>query len=75
MSLETIITEHKKYHSVSEIQQNSIARAYEFAQKAHQNQKRASGEEYFTHVYETALQLARWKLDTTTIIAGLLHEL
>lgn len=74
MSAEAIIAEHKKFYSVSEEQRDLIMRAYTFAQHAHRNQKRANGEEYFTHVYETALQLARWKLDTTTIVAGLLHD-
>ncbi len=51
-----------------------IQSAYAFAEKAHAGQKRASGEEYFLHVFQTAKQLALWKLDAATIAAGLLHD-
>lgn len=48
--------------------------AFEFAKLAHTGQKRYSGELYVTHGLETALILASWKLDLTSIIAGLLHD-
>lgn len=51
-----------------------IKKAYEFAERAHQGQKRLSGELYFTHVFETAKTLAKLGMDTQTIIAGLLHD-
>lgn len=51
-----------------------IKEAYEFSQKAHAGQKRNSGEPYFNHPYQTALQLAEWGLDAQTIAAGLLHD-
>ena len=51
-----------------------IQRAYSFAEKAHKGQKRKSGEPYFNHCLKTAEELARWKLDETTIAAGLLHD-
>src|SRR3989344_2293053 len=51
-----------------------IKRAFDFAQKAHQNQKRKSGEPYFNHCYQTALKLTQWQLDAVTIAAGLLHD-
>ncbi len=51
-----------------------IAKAYSFAEKAHEDQKRASGEPYFTHVIATAKNLARYGMDPTTIAAGLLHD-
>src|SRR3989344_1261976 len=51
-----------------------IGSAYAFAEKAHADQKRASGEKYFIHLTETARQLALWKLDAQTIAAGLLHD-
>ncbi|MEK7167325.1 MAG: RelA/SpoT family protein [Patescibacteria group bacterium] len=49
--------------------------AYEFAEKAHQGQKRISGEDYIQHSLETANLLAKFKLDETTIIAGLFHDI
>ena len=51
-----------------------IIRAYNFALKAHQDQKRNSGDPYFIHVFETAKNLARYEMDATTIAAGFLHD-
>ena len=51
-----------------------IAKAYEFAKRAHEGQKRLSGDPYFVHVFETAKTLARLGMDARTIIAGLLHD-
>ncbi len=51
-----------------------IEKAYFFAQKAHNSQKRKSGEPYFTHVFETAKNLALFRMDVKSIIAGLLHD-
>src|SRR3972149_11315867 len=49
-------------------------RAWEFAQMAHNGQKRASGEPYFNHCVKTAETLIKMKLDAKTIVAGLLHD-
>lgn len=49
-------------------------RAYDFARKAHENQKRASGEEYFTHPCAVAKILADLGLDAATIAAAFLHD-
>ena len=51
-----------------------IEEAYLFAEHAHANQKRVSGELYFRHVIETAKNLAKFGMDTKTIMAGLLHD-
>jgi GTP diphosphokinase / guanosine-3',5'-bis(diphosphate) 3'-diphosphatase len=51
-----------------------LDRAYAFAGKAHQNQKRFSGEPYIVHPVATALILARMKLSFPIVIAGLLHD-
>jgi GTP pyrophosphokinase len=51
-----------------------LNKAYEFAFQAHAGQKRMSGEPYFIHVYETAKILAKFGMDTQTIVAGLLHD-
>lgn len=51
-----------------------IMRAYDFALKAHQGQKRMSGEPYFIHVFETAKNLTRYEMDAKTIAAGFLHD-
>jgi len=51
-----------------------IQKAADFAEKAHGNQKRMSGDPYFIHVFETAKILAEFGVDAKTIAAGLLHD-
>ncbi|MFN4181101.1 MAG: RelA/SpoT family protein [Candidatus Paceibacteria bacterium] len=51
-----------------------ITRAYEYGKKAHEGQKRMSGEPYFTHPIATAKILARQGMDAQTIAAGLMHD-
>lgn len=51
-----------------------LNKAYVYAMKAHGNQKRASGDPYFTHPLEVAAILTELKVDTSTIVAALLHD-
>ncbi len=51
-----------------------IARAYRFGELAHAGQKRRSGENYISHALEVARILVELGLDTTTVAAGLLHD-
>lgn len=51
-----------------------LKKAFDFAQKAHEGQKRASEEPYFSHVFEVSKILAEYGMDTKTVIAGLLHD-
>ncbi len=51
-----------------------IEKAYLFAQKAHEGQKRMSGEPYFIHVFETAKNLALYGMDVKSITSGFLHD-
>lgn len=53
---------------------NLMKRAWEFAKLAHGDSKRLSGEPYISHVLKVAQHLADWRLDTSTITAGLLHD-
>ena len=48
--------------------------AYQLAQEAHAGQKRASGEEFVSHAVEVAALLAQFKLDTASLVAGLIHD-
>ena len=48
--------------------------AYDYAKKAHNNQKRASGEDYFTHPCAVAKILIDLGLDAHTIAAAFLHD-
>src|SRR6266496_567194 len=51
-----------------------IRKAYEYSQKYHAGQTRASGEPYLVHPLEVALILAEMKIDPAAIVAGLLHD-
>ncbi|MDC3074089.1 RelA/SpoT family protein [Candidatus Pelagibacter sp.] len=51
-----------------------LDKAYNFAIKAHKNQKRASGDPYSVHPIEVANILTELKLDSATITTGLLHD-
>ncbi len=51
-----------------------LDKAYNFAVRAHQNQKRASGDPYSVHPIEVANILTDLKLDSATITTGLLHD-
>lgn len=51
-----------------------ISKAWKFAKLAHSDQKRLAGDLYITHPLEVSIILEEWKLDTTSIIAGLLHD-
>jgi GTP pyrophosphokinase len=51
-----------------------ITEAYELAEAAHSDQRRASGEPYLYHCLEVATILAGLRIDAPTIAAGLLHD-
>ncbi|MFH0776326.1 MAG: bifunctional (p)ppGpp synthetase/guanosine-3',5'-bis(diphosphate) 3'-pyrophosphohydrolase [Patescibacteria group bacterium] len=51
-----------------------IEAAYKFAQKAHEGQKRFSGEPYFVHPVAATMHLLTLQPDEDTIIACLLHD-
>ena len=54
--------------------EETLNRAYVFSMKAHGNQQRASGDSYFSHPVEVAGILSEKKLDTASIVTGLLHD-
>src|SRR3990170_889004 len=62
--------------TVAELRKTSelIDRAYKFAERAHEGQKRRTGAPYFSHILATAEILAEWGMDEQTIAAGLLHD-
>lgn len=72
MSVEDIINQIEG--GIVNKEENLLRKAYNFAQLAHEGQKRKSGEPYFIHVYETAKNLAKLGMDTKTIAAGLMHD-
>lgn len=72
MTIERIIEVIKRKHPNADT--TMVELAYEMAEKAHQGQKRLSGEDYIQHPLETAYKLANMDIDMTTIIAALLHD-
>jgi len=51
-----------------------VRKAYEYSQKIHAGQTRASGEPYLVHPLSVALVLAEMKMDPVAVAAGLLHD-
>ena len=51
-----------------------LNRAYVYGLKKHGTQLRASGDPYFSHPVEVAGILAEMKLDSASIVTGLLHD-
>jgi GTP diphosphokinase / guanosine-3',5'-bis(diphosphate) 3'-diphosphatase len=62
----------RTYLSASEI--SKIRRAYEFGQKAHEGQRRKSGEPFIHHPLEVARILADMHMDYKTLCAAILHD-
>ena len=52
----------------------ALERAYRFAARAHEGQSRLSGAPFITHGLEVARILATMGLDSSTVAAGLLHD-
>lgn len=64
----TVLTHHPKARL------SLVEEAYWFAKKAHEGQKRASGEDYFIHPAAVARMLAEKGLDEVIVSAALLHD-
>ena len=71
-SLETLLKKVKEHSPLSDMEK--ITKAYYFSEKAHEGQKRRSGEPYFIHPVTVAGILAELGMDTDSIVAGLLHD-
>ena len=52
-----------------------IQLAYSFAEESHQGQYRQSGDKYILHPTEVAKILIDMKMDTDSIVAGILHDI
>ena len=57
-----------------EFNQQRIKLAYDFAESAHEGQKRFSGEPYITHPLQVANKLLDFYPDEDMIVAALLHR-
>ena len=72
LNSEDLINKVKNYNKF--LNPEKLSKAYNFAVKAHSNQKRASGDPYSVHPIEVANILTELKLDSATIATGLLHD-
>ncbi|MDO8682613.1 MAG: bifunctional (p)ppGpp synthetase/guanosine-3',5'-bis(diphosphate) 3'-pyrophosphohydrolase [Armatimonadota bacterium] len=70
--IDEIIEQVKGYNPQADVE--LIRKAYAFAEKAHEGQTRLSGDPYITHPLEAARVLADLEMDSTSIAAGLLHD-
>ena len=72
LNSEELINKVKVYNKF--LNPEKLNKAYNFAVKAHENQKRDSGDPYSNHPIAVANILTELKLDSATIATGLLHD-
>lgn len=48
--------------------------SWDFAERAHSHQARASGDQYLSHCAAVAESLIEWRMDLPTVCAGLMHD-
>ncbi len=72
MNIKKLVKKVKSYNPKADIV--LIVRAYDFARKFHGSSKRASGEPFIQHPLNAAYILAELKLDVSSIVAALLHD-
>ena len=72
LTRDELIEKVRAYHP--RVKSELLGAAYDFAKKHHGEQKRDSGEAYYSHPVQVASLLADVKLDEVTIVAGLLHD-
>jgi GTP diphosphokinase / guanosine-3',5'-bis(diphosphate) 3'-diphosphatase len=70
--LEEICARIQSYYPSPNLQ--PIIEAFNFSQKAHEGQVRATGEPFFFHLESVALLACQLKLDIPSIVAALLHD-
>src|SRR5690606_5986225 len=72
LKLAELVDRIRAYHPNADVE--IVSRAYEFAARAHEGQKRKSGEPYFVHPASVAGIITDLKLDIASVCAGLLHD-
>jgi guanosine-3',5'-bis(diphosphate) 3'-pyrophosphohydrolase len=70
--LEPLAGVHRQLHPNADLA--LLQQAYEVAEERHTGQKRKSGDPYITHPLAVATILAELGMDTTTLVAALLHD-
>ncbi len=72
MTIEELIGKVQTYNAGAGA--DVIQRAYAFSAEVHHGQRRLSGEPYLTHPLEVAGIIADMRLDTASVVSGLLHD-
>ncbi len=72
LSLEELCSKVEAYAPTADL--GLLRDAYRFSEKAHQDQRRRSGDPYFSHPVEVATILAEMQLDVVSVSVGLLHD-
>ncbi|BDG46347.1 MULTISPECIES: bifunctional (p)ppGpp synthetase/guanosine-3',5'-bis(diphosphate) 3'-pyrophosphohydrolase [Parageobacillus] len=72
LTAEQVFEQASRYLSEKDVE--FIKKAYEFADRAHRDQYRKSGEPYIIHPIQVAGILVDLKMDPATIAAGFLHD-
>jgi GTP pyrophosphokinase len=70
--LESLVAAHRAAHPRADLR--LLHQAYEVAEREHRGQQRTSGEPFITHPVAVASILAELGMDTTTLVAALLHD-
>ena len=70
--LEPLLASHRGAHP--KVDARLLQRGYDVAEMAHRGQLRKSGDPYITHPLAVATILAELGMDTTTLVAALLHD-
>jgi guanosine-3',5'-bis(diphosphate) 3'-pyrophosphohydrolase len=70
--LEPLAAIHRQLHPNADLA--LLQQAYDVAEERHDGQKRKSGDPYITHPLAVATILAELGMDTTTLVAALLHD-
>ena len=70
--LEPLMRTIRRTHPKADLRM--VQRAYEIAEIAHDGQKRRNGDPYITHPLAVTTILAELGMDTTTLVAALLHD-
>nr|WP_042197154.1 bifunctional (p)ppGpp synthetase/guanosine-3',5'-bis(diphosphate) 3'-pyrophosphohydrolase [Kibdelosporangium sp. MJ126-NF4] len=70
--LEPLAAVHRELHPKADL--TLLQQAYDVAEEKHRHQRRKSGDPYITHPLAVATILAELGMDTTTLVAALLHD-
>ena len=70
--LEPLLATHRSAHP--KVDARLLQRGYDLAEQCHRGQLRKSGDPYITHPLAVATILAELGMDTTTLVAALLHD-